>query len=248
MSTDNIFRKTRIDKEVCPNCSCKHKDAEKFGIYLNLSPEKCFLPSRHTFSSSSDSPVTDVSELCIQELKLPDQSIYLSYSTSEDTFMTPETDYSNQHDTHSSTTPSSYITPSSSTASSSSTTPSHQVNMREQEQEKSDEGSDLYDEAWNDFLKGLPKFDEEDKNDIDGPLYNCQDYSVLDEAYIHTCKGINCKGGYWAHHSGHDWEPVPIEGYTGKELIPIKMILQPKPSPLHAAKFPSAEPDPSPRS
>ena len=91
------------------------------------------------------------------------------------------------------------------------------------------------DEAWNDFLKGLPRFDEEYKSDTDGPLYSCQDYSVLDEAYIHTCKGINCKGGYWAHHSGHDWEPVSIEGYAGKELIPIKMILQPKTSPSHAA-------------
>ena len=36
---------TGIDKKVCPNFSFKHKDAENFGIYLNLSPKKCFLPS-----------------------------------------------------------------------------------------------------------------------------------------------------------------------------------------------------------
>ena len=98
-------------------------------------------------------------------------------------------------------------------------------------QKKPDEDIDLYDALYralshDDLFSGLPKFDKEYKDDTERPLYDCRDYSVLDEAYIHTCKGINCKGGNWAHYDNHDWEPVPIEGYTGKELIQIKMILQ----------------------
>ena len=110
-----------------------------------------------------------------------DQSIFLSYSNSEETFVTTDTDYPNHLGSQSSSSAmsSSSPIPSYSTMPYSSTTPYYQGNM--QVQEESDEDIALYnalyaaldpDEELNDFLSGLPKVDKEDKEEVDASLYN----------------------------------------------------------------------------